>query len=194
MNKNQGLENLKNYQTLHNTDADDLRDSLLRYLEQKVGIRDISYKIERTVYHDSGPMTYYPCGYDANIINIVLTPDTQRYPQKKLFQVSHEVVHLLNPAKGVANNLEEGFASWFSVHVCEYLIPRYTARQYILKSACLYKKQFELMEKITDPFDTIKMIRGGRYTMCNVPMENLNKCANQKCNKEEIKFLLQAFN
>ena len=188
------MDDLKDHQTLHNIDADDLRDLLLGYLEQRVGARDTSYKIEKTMYRDYGPMTYYPCGYSVKVINIKLTQDTLRYPQKKLFQVSHEVVHLLDPVKGMASNLEEGFATWFSVHICERLIPQYLAKQYVLRDDCPYKKQFELVERVECPFNMVNKIRSGGHTMCNVPTEDLDIYANKKYTKKDLKFLLQRFN
>ena len=194
MSKIKRLDALKDHQVLDQISADDLRDLLLGYLEQEVGIRDTSYEIEKTAYFDDGPMTYYPFGYDRNVVNILLTPSTQRNPQQKLFQISHEVVHLLDPAKGRASNLEEGFASWFSVYICEYLVPIYSAKKQILRDECLYKEQFKLMDKFTDPFEIIKGIRNKGCTMCNVPKEILNKCAKQKYDEKEIEFLLQRFN
>ena len=189
------LEHLKNDQHLSQINADDLRDVLLEYLEKKVGARDKSWEIIETIYLGVVPMTYYPYGYDRKIINVRLTPGTQQYYQQKLFQMSHEVVHLLDPAgSGRANNLEEGFATWFSVYVCEICVPSYQAKQHVLRDSCRYKKPFELVGKMPDPFEVIKNIRGNGYTMTeNVSKDVLDKHTGRIYNGEELNFLLQTF-
>ena len=190
------IECLKNDQCLSQINADDLRDVLLKYLERRVGIRDRTWMITETVHRNDGPMTYYPSGYGRKIVSVVLTPDTQKDRQRKLFQMSHEVVHLLDPVGNLrANNLEEGFATWFSVHICEIHIPLYQARQHVLRDSCQYKRQFQLVEKAVDPFEMIKNIRIGRRTMgSNMSKNVLYECADKVYDNEEINFLLQQFN
>ena len=173
---------------------DALRDSLLDCLEQKVGTRDTSWKIVETEYRVDGPMTYYPEGYDETIINIRLTRCTEKNYGARLFEMSHEVVHLLNPVeKGEENNLEEGFATWFSVYICERNLTEYNARERIFPNGGAYKKPFELVEKLEDPFKLICNIRKN-YSMSKVPKAILKEYTDQKYDEEEINFLLKKFN
>ena len=46
-----------------------------------------------------------------------LSRNGQRYWPTVVFEMSHETVHLLNPIPGHTNNLEEGVAVAFSLHV-----------------------------------------------------------------------------
>lgn len=68
----------------------------------------------------NGPQTWFPgnCGH----VVIQLSLECMNDYNRAVFQISHEVVHLLSPQiRGTANNLEEGLATWFQ--------ERYTLRE-----------------------------------------------------------------
>ena len=84
--------------------------------EELAGPRDPSFTILGIEFFGwekdkAQPETWFPGG--RNHIAIRLTRDVANNPQRAIFQLSHEVAHLITPLKKpeVANNLEEGFAS-----------------------------------------------------------------------------------
>jgi hypothetical protein len=90
----------------------------LRKAEERAGQRDLSWTILGVEFFGEErdgamPHIWYPgnCGYIA----IRLTRNVARDLQRAIFQLAHEVAHLISPSGGSdALNLEEGFASIFS--------------------------------------------------------------------------------
>ena len=169
------LSKLKDPNELREMPLDDLRDSLLCYLEQKVGSKDPHWTIEKTKYYadiyrdgKERPMTFFPKCPNNDVVQILLTRSTENDSQQRLFQMSHEVVHLLDPVpRERVNHLEEGFASWFSVHVCEDIIPKYKSRESVLDPRYKYGEPFELIDKIENPLEILKKYEamGTRWRM-----------------------------
>ncbi|MGI4877654.1 MAG: hypothetical protein ACRYG4_09235 [Janthinobacterium lividum] len=92
---------------------------LLREAEARFGPRDMTYTflgIEFTL--GNIPQTWYPGA--CNHIAIQLTEDARLNPQRALFQLAHEIIHLLSPDMGhTAPTLEEGLASVFSAEISQ---------------------------------------------------------------------------
>ena len=196
------LSKLKDPNQLQGMSFDDLRYCLLCYLEQKVGSKDPHWTIKKTQFWDEAdtksdterPMTFFPKCPNNDVIQILLTRSTENDSQQRLFQMSHEVVHLLDPVpREEVNHLEEGFASWFSVHVCEDIIPKYKSRESVLDPRYKYGEPFELIDKIENPLEILKKIRSNGYTMANVEEKFLRECTNQIYLSEEIDSLLKKF-
>ena len=181
-----------NIQQIENHSLDSLRDYLLNNLERKVGDRDKLWVLHSTVlFDDVEPHIFYPAR-GLPFIRVNLTISTERYPQQRFFQMSHEVVHLLNPSGGLnATNLEEGFASFNSVVECSDLIPRY-----VCDISKKYERPYSLLQRIGDDnrvYDFIKKVRSSGFTMQNVTKIFVKKISGSVWNDEEIDFLLSKF-
>ena len=93
-----------------------LQLELLATAESLLGPREASKKIYQPQFTDYGPQLRNTpdsgrclCGIESE--------RTAHYWPTVVFEMSHETVHLLNPIPGNANNLEEGVAVAFSLHV-----------------------------------------------------------------------------
>ena len=86
---------------------------LLSSVEALYGQRDRSFTILGIEFHAGVPKVWFPnnCG---NVI-VQLSVSVLQDPGCALFQLAHECVHLLDPAPGGTNNLEEGLATQFSL-------------------------------------------------------------------------------
>lgn len=133
----------------------------LKYLieaELMFGPRTSEYEYVGVELNESGPpRVWYP--HNKYII-IQVTPSTANNTTQAIFQIAHEVIHVLSPnGRATTNNLEEGLASYFSKMVTE----RDTGdTSYALNSLQLskYLKPLELVENLLaiDP-DSIKKLR-----------------------------------
>ena len=92
-----------------------LQLELLTMAESLLGPRDASKKIYQPRFTDQGPQLRNTPGLDG--AGVELSRNGQRYWPTVVFEMSHETVHLLNPIAGNTNNLEEGVAVAFSLHV-----------------------------------------------------------------------------
>jgi hypothetical protein len=95
----------------------------LREAEELAGPRDRSWTILGVEFfgeerEGAVPHTWYP-GNCGNIA-VRLTRDVAKNPPRAIYQLAHEVVHLISPsgAPSQAPNLEEGFASIFAAEQC----------------------------------------------------------------------------
>ena len=92
-----------------------LQLELLGMAESVLGPRDASKKIYQPQFTDEGPQLRNTPDLDGAYVE--LSRNGQRYWPTVVFEMSHETVHLLNPIPGNTNNLEEGVAVAFSLHV-----------------------------------------------------------------------------
>lgn len=92
--------------------------SILAEVEESFGKRDENYTILGIELNDCGnPQFWFP-GNCGNVI-IQITDDCIKDMNQAIFQVAHEAVHCLNPIiVGNATYLEEGLATYFSLHFC----------------------------------------------------------------------------
>jgi len=81
--------------------------------ERRYGPRDPSYTPLGIEFCRDGPMVWYPG--DRRHISIMLSESASTDPARAIFQLAHEVVHLLSPT-GVRNApiFEEGLATLFA--------------------------------------------------------------------------------
>jgi hypothetical protein len=86
----------------------------LREAEALAGPRDLSWTPIGIEFFGDVPESWYPG--NCHNVAIRLSVDTALHPNRALFQLAHEVVHLLSPSgkRNQALNLEEGFAAIFS--------------------------------------------------------------------------------
>lgn len=83
------------------------------------GPRDASWKFVGIGFHENGPHLRYPPGH--RLVSVELLRTCLFYPDQALYQLSHEVVHLLSPTGGRdAPLIEEGCAVHFSLTAPTY--------------------------------------------------------------------------
>ena len=92
-----------------------LQLELLATAESLLGPREASKKLCQPQFTDDGPQLRNTPDLDGAYVE--LSRNGQRYWPTVVFEMSHETVHLLNPIPGHTNNLEEGVAVAFSLHV-----------------------------------------------------------------------------
>ena len=92
-----------------------LQVHLLSTAESILGRRDLSKKIYQPQFSADGP-----CIRNTPILDGAFTELSRAgecYWPTVVFEMAHETVHLLDPVPGGTNNLEEGVAVAFSLHV-----------------------------------------------------------------------------
>ena len=92
-----------------------LQLELLATVESLLGPREASKKIYQPQFTDYGPLLRNTPALDGAYVE--LSRNGRHYWPTVVFEMSHETVHLLNPIPGNTNNLEEGVAIAFSLHV-----------------------------------------------------------------------------
>lgn len=86
---------------------------MLRKAENQFGPRDKSFTIVGIEFRDGVPRVWFPGNCGHVVVQLGLT--AMQDPNRAIFQLAHECVHLLDPASGTTNNLEEGVATHFSL-------------------------------------------------------------------------------
>jgi hypothetical protein len=86
---------------------------MLSKVETSFGQRDRTFTILGIEFHDGVPQLWFPGNCGHVVIQLGLT--AMQDPSRAMFQLAHERVHLLDPAPGGTNNLEEGIATQFSL-------------------------------------------------------------------------------
>lgn len=115
---------------------------LLTHAEEMLGERDKSWTILGVdVGTDDDPHIFYPAfGQKRVYINLGKEVAT---PIQAMYQLAHEVIHLLNPSGGsTASVLEEGVATWFSKTVSVGIDPSYGGHPNMHS----YQRALELVE------------------------------------------------
>ncbi len=87
--------------------------ALLTQVEGEFGPRNRAFTILGIEFREGVPQLWFPgnCGH----VVIQLSTSAMNDMNRALFQLSHEVVHLLDPSPGGTNSLEEGLATDFSL-------------------------------------------------------------------------------
>lgn len=91
-----------------------LRD-MLNLAEELFGQRDPSYSVSHIETSHEIPQIMFS-NEDPKSIYIRIFTDPAENMSQVLYQLAHETVHLLAPVRGIANNLEEGVATYFAGH------------------------------------------------------------------------------
>ena len=92
-----------------------LQLELLGRAETLLGSRDQSKKVYQPQFTDCGPNLRNTLNRDGAFVELSRAAETEW--AEAVFEMAHETVHLLNPVAGNTNNLEEGVAVAFSLHV-----------------------------------------------------------------------------
>lgn len=98
----------------------------LNEAEEEFGPRDYSYTPLGVEFGGANPRTWYPG--DRRHVAIVLSENALKDRARAIFQLAHEVIHLLAPTGGPgATVIEEGLATLFSHRKSAALQLRYTS-------------------------------------------------------------------
>lgn len=92
-----------------------LQLELLGQAETLLGPRDQSKRVCQPQFTDCGPNLRNTPNRDGAFVELSRAAGTNW--AETVFEMAHETVHLLNPVAGNTNNLEEGVAVAFSLHV-----------------------------------------------------------------------------
>ena len=92
-----------------------LQLELLGQAETLLGPRDQSKKVYQPQFTDRGPQIRNTPNLDGAFVELSRAAETDW--AETVFEMAHETVHLLNPVAGNTDNLEEGVAVAFSLHV-----------------------------------------------------------------------------
>ncbi len=130
----------------------------LQMAENEYGERDKSWTILGVEFTDEKqPSNWHPFDSKRKNIIIQLTKDAANDEKRALFQLSHEVFHVLSPTgKRDSTYLEEGLATYFSIQASRKagirISPAYIAspryRQAYRMIETLYKKHPDASERI----------------------------------------------
>lgn len=137
--------------------------SLLVRAESLYGPREEIWTFAGVVVRHDGPMLLFP---EASILAVAISDDALQDEHKRLFQLSHEVVHLLSPQRAFkdAPMLEEGVAVRFSLDGPNYADHEYRrlAEEDIRTNPAnvLYAEALDIADRVlsTQP-DAIKRLR-----------------------------------
>jgi len=101
-----------------------MQKDLLYWAEELYGGRDTSWNLApQPMFGNRNPHIFYPDPASLKLVMIKLGQGAREKWTKALFQLAHEVIHLLNPNRPdpgecpVTNYLEEGVACAFSSYV-----------------------------------------------------------------------------
>lgn len=91
-----------------------LQRILLAMAESELGPRGSARPIKRPLFNADGPRLWYTP--EPNAVRIELSRNAEEYWPTAIYEMAHEVVHLLDPVSGYTNCLEEGVAVEFALH------------------------------------------------------------------------------
>lgn len=145
---------------------------ILKFTQDRYGKRDRNWTLLGVEFTTrDAPQVWYPnFGAGSNTIIIQLTESAGRDEKQALFQLAHEVVHLLSPAgpNGVASVLEEGLATYNSI---EYLRNNGFQIQPDYISAARYMRAYQLLLPLTSRPDFksgIRALRASRQSLSRI--------------------------
>ncbi len=93
---------------------------MLREVEERYGARDHAWTLLGIEFGGARPCIWYP--HDCGYVSIKLSDSARTDPERAIFQLAHETVHLLSPT-GKRNGLviEEGLATIYAREICQRL-------------------------------------------------------------------------
>lgn len=136
---------------------------ILKNAEKRYGKRDPSWTLLGVEFTNlNQPEIWYPFFSDGRKHLIIqLTKSASKNEKEALFQLSHEVIHLLSPAgKAHSSVFEEGLATYFSIANMQAL--NYDIDEHYI-SQKKYRKAYQLIDNLYKSFpnteDRIKTLR-----------------------------------
>ncbi|MCK5902808.1 MAG: hypothetical protein KAG28_06640 [Cocleimonas sp.] len=125
---------------------------VLQNAEQRYGKRDQSWTILGIEFsHQKQPAIWYPSVKDGRKHLIIqLTETTANDKKQALYQLAHEVIHVLSPSGEQGSTVfEEGLAVYFAINYLKSLNYKLNAR-YI--SGQKFKKAYQLVNNLYERF------------------------------------------
>ncbi len=152
---------------------------ILKNAEQRYGKRDLSWTLLGVEFSNlKHPEIWYPFVSDGRKhIIIQLTKTASKNEKEALFQLSHEVIHLLSPAGLEGSSVfEEGLATYFSIINLQKL--NYDINQdYISEKK--YQQAYQLVADLYKNFDQteakIKQLRHQTKKISDITPEQFTK-------------------
>ena len=134
--------------------------NLLREAEERYGQRDLIWTPIGIEFGGEIPHVWYPG--NSKTVSIMLTESARNDPRRAIFQLAHEIVHLLAPTGGrKAPVIEEGIATIFSYEVAERFGPAYgTPSRPYFYSRLLTEQLLTMYPK------AIKILRTEKLSFC----------------------------
>ncbi len=132
-----------------NDNLEKLQYDLLEWAEELFGERDTSWTLLAPDFDECEctPHIFFPDHKESKLVQIKLGCGARKKWNIVLFQMAHEVIHLLNPRKGCkANNLEEGVACAFSAFVQRRCI--IIGADFVRDNLCAYKYARRLVRRL----------------------------------------------
>ena len=156
--------------------------------EKLYGPRDPSFFYAGHEFIDRYPQTWYVGDAQRKHIVIQLSLSCMTDEKRAVYQLSHEVVHLLSPILGTpANNLEEGLAEFFAQENCARVFGS------TLVGLPSYQKVRNLAAKIlNDSRDVVLRMRQSVPEISNIPASMLRDFCPQ-LTTDESEFLVGKF-
>jgi hypothetical protein len=129
------------------------QDALLACAEQLMGPRDAAYEILKPICVADGPrLRFTP---DKRAVYAELSLNAQRYWPSCVFEMAHEVVHMLNPVVGHTTEFEEAVATHFQLEIA----PIFCGVQQPVTLAAYRAAREDLLALGASPFDLAQRIR-----------------------------------
>lgn len=163
----------------------------LNEAEELYGPRDKEWTPLGIEFAGDVPKVWFP--RNGMHISIVLTESAASDPQEAIFELAHEVIHLLAPTHETPTIiLEEGLATYFAHQMCaKYAINRITTKlQYLdaeakVKSLMqLYPDCIRMLRKIQPTF--ILMNENLIRTVCPNTPASVSKILTEKFKRDEV--------
>lgn len=125
------------------------------------------FKVEGIKFKDRGPEHIFPGGLKKKKVVILLHKSSASNEQNALYQLSHEVFHLLAPSiKGKAIYLEEGLAVYFSLLYLRK-IGKPVTRDYIRKPE--YREAYDDLVALSQTYpDLVEQIKTTRRRLPDI--------------------------
>ena len=145
-----------------------LQVELLSMAQSFLGRRDLSKQICQPQFTDDGPQIRNTPNLDGAFVE--LSRDGECDWPEVVFEMAHETVHLINPVAGNTNNLEEGVAVAFSLHVQ----PAYSIC--IRPSSPSYLHVFQLASMLPGgPLEAARRVRDRVGALSNLTARDLSE-------------------
>ena len=107
---------------------------LLVKAEHLFGPRNPAFTILGVEFKQGVPQIWFP--HNRGHVIVQLSVEAMQDPTRALFQLAHECIHLLDPADGGTNNLEEGIATLFQLECIKSIRADYSTGDVKYDAAC----------------------------------------------------------
>ena len=193
------IDNSKLLEQLLHMELQGLGEFFLKRLESRVGKTDPNVRKVEFYYRKKGDPRDYPETIPTTDKRkkVYLTNSTTENLCQRIFQISHEVVHVLADKEPDAYKdttcLEEGIATMNARYESDALVPHY------LDGYCErfdYVKCLQRVEKVgsrEEIFDFVKNIRKHGFELSTVTPDFLLANCNDRLLAEDVSFLLEKF-